>query len=70
MLGKGVTTPQHDHIGIFCQRIGARLALAGGLPAGELIGVILGEQLTARLYLALGGCLISLCKAAGAKPAG
>ena len=70
ILGKGVTAPQHDHIGIFCQRIGARLALAGGLPAGELIGVILGEQLTARLYLALGGCLISLCKAAGAKPAG
>ena len=67
ILGEGVTAPQHYHIGIFRQRVGAFLAFAGGLPAGELIGVILGEQLAARLYLAIGGCVISQCPAAGAK---
>lgn len=70
ILGEGVAGPEHHHLRIVRQGVGALLALAGAFPAAELIGVILGEQLAARLYLARGGGLLSLCPAAGAKAGG
>ena len=71
ILGEGVAGPEHHHLRIFRQGVGALAALAGAFPAGELIGVILGEQLAARLDLALALCLVGrLCPAAGAKAGG
>ncbi|MNO80028.1 hypothetical protein D3C76_712200 [compost metagenome] len=67
ILGEGVAGPEHHHLRIFRQGVGALPALAGAFPAAELIGVILGEQLAARLYLALGGGLVCLCQHAGAQ---
>ncbi|MNC17393.1 hypothetical protein D3C75_652700 [compost metagenome] len=67
ILGEGVARPEHHHLRIFRQGVGALPALAGVFPTAELIGVILGEQLAARLYLALGGGLVCLCQHAGAQ---
>ncbi|MNZ69816.1 hypothetical protein D3C78_881310 [compost metagenome] len=68
ILGEGVAGPEHHHLGILGQGVGALPALAGRLPAVELIGVILGKQLAASLDLALD--LIGLCPTAGAQQGG
>lgn len=64
ILGEGVAGPEHHHLWIFRQGVGALAALAGAFPAGELIGVILGEQLAARLNLPFGGTVVCLCQTA------